>query len=92
MLSFPVLNNSLFIFMCRVVVLYNSLAQNRSCLVTLFVDKAHLQVRDVNGAVVTAQISPQWKSSTEAHTDVYRVNVICGLHFSRSHMWHKIDL
>lgn len=60
----------------RAVVLYNSLAHYRSCLVTLVVNEAHLEVRDENGVVIATQISPQWQLNTDVSLQTYRVSFI----------------
>lgn len=56
------------------VVFYNSLAHNRTTLVTIFVNEPHIEVHDVAGVVLPTQVSPQLTESKDISNTIYRVS------------------
>lgn len=56
------------------IVFYNSLAHNRTTLVTIYVNEPHIEIHDVDGVTLPTQVSPFWTESKDISESIYRVS------------------
>ncbi|XP_013386554.1 alpha-mannosidase 2x isoform X2 [Lingula anatina] len=60
----------------RTVILYNSLSQERSDIVRLYVSEPFVEVKDPLGNVVQTQTDLFWMNNEESSSDIYKVSFV----------------
>jgi len=74
---------------CRSVVLYNSLARNRTNIVRLHVNIANVEVADPTGKVIASQVDPFFVSN-EISSDIFKVcpSIFTTEQHIEGYQWH----
>lgn len=75
----------------RYLVLFNPLAQERLCLVTVLVNSARVRVLTEDGQTLPVQLSAQWNTALEMSKEVYQVSFMARLPALGLAVFHLYD-